>query len=69
MAAGALMILGGLARRSLAGGLVSVVGGLLFERGRGAYCPIYDRLGVSTNKPETPAARIAAMGQPVPWIR
>lgn len=55
LAAGGLLLLLGLSRRSLAGLAVAGVGGALLYRGKTGYCHMYKALGINTaSDPERP---------------
>jgi len=52
IAAGAILALQGLSRGTLPGMLCAGVGGLLVYRGYTGHCPVYQRLGFDTSRPD-----------------
>jgi len=62
LAAGAVLALFGLARRSLPGALVAGVGGAMIFRAATGHCFAYDLLGLNTAKPRSPEEEIAERG-------
>jgi len=62
LAAGALLTIFGLARRSLPGALVAGIGGAMIFRAATGHCFAYDLLGLNTANPRTPEEEIAQRG-------
>jgi uncharacterized membrane protein len=56
VAAGAILALLGVSRRSLPGALIAAVGGGLIYRGVTGHCPAYSAMGVDTNADENLAS-------------
>jgi len=55
IAAGAILALLGISRRTLPGMLIAGVGGALIYRGATGHCPMYEKLGYDTTEGEHPA--------------
>ena len=52
--AGGALALYGLTRRSIGGGLLAAIGASLLYRGSTGHCPVYESLGIDTNRTEEP---------------
>ena len=53
--AGGALALYGLTRRSIGGGLLAALGASLLYRGSTGHCPVYESLGIDTNRIDQPA--------------
>jgi len=62
VAAGGILALEGLARRSLPGLLIAGVGGAMLYRGISGHCHLYGTLGIDTNDEKTPEEAISKRG-------
>lgn len=58
LAAGSLITLIGISRRSVPGALAAVAGSALAYRGLIGYCSLYDALGINTHSPESKSASL-----------